>query len=81
MAAPDGPVLVKGGMAMAAGPGIVIMGPKPSGGPMGLGGYPVFRAGAVSSSSWGLSSSEISTLTGGNIGRFCNAIICADEHR
>lgn len=31
----------------------------------------------ASSSSWGLSSSEISTLAGGKIGRFCNAIICA----
>lgn len=81
LAAPDGPDLVKGGITMAAGPGIVIMGPRPSGGPIVLGGYPVFRPGAASSSSWGLSSSEISTLTGGNIGRFCNAIICADEHR
>ena len=75
LAAPVGPVLDKGGMAvievMAAGPGIMPI--EPRGGPIVLGGYPELGA---SSSSWGLSSSEISTLAGGNIGR--NAIICAD---
>lgn len=77
LGAPVEPALDSGGMvmaAMAAGPGI-IMPMEPRGGPTDLGGYPELGA---SSSSWGLSSSEISTLAGGNIGRFCNAIICAD---
>jgi hypothetical protein len=64
---------------IAAGPGMVMMGPmEPSGGPGILGGNPVLMPGAASSSSWGLSRSEISTLAGCEIGWCCNAIICAD---
>ena len=36
---------------------------------------------AASSSSWGFSSSEISTLAGGKSAWFCNAIICAVRRR